>query len=215
MSSFFILFLNITLLSYNFEQAYINLLCSDHNPKHKYPIMGRKRSVTSQHYYTTYTFSKALEILHSFSSPSTQHKVLPHSILLSIDCFLSIASPVQSTILILISRCVWTRFGLKQCNWKQHWQPPAVHNVNIMHIGGRPHVYPDAGPEPEEQWADEVAETEVDAPPPRPSSLVIEAPPPAPAPAPSPGAGAAAPRRDSQVTDQGYFDVKFYHNKLW
>ncbi|KAG7294891.1 hypothetical protein JYU34_022725 [Plutella xylostella] len=80
-----------------------------------------------------------------------------------------------------------------------------------------PHVYPDAGPEPEEQWADEAAETEVDAPPPRPSSLVIEAPPPAPAPAPepSPGAGAAAPRRDSQVTDQGYFDVKFYHNKLW
>ncbi|XP_053624933.1 alpha-tubulin N-acetyltransferase 1-like isoform X2 [Plodia interpunctella] len=34
----------------------------------------------------------------------------------------------------------------------------------------------------------------------------------APSPAPSP---AAAGRRDSQLTELGYFDVKFYHNKLW
>ncbi|XP_004932777.1 alpha-tubulin N-acetyltransferase 1 isoform X4 [Bombyx mori] len=31
---------------------------------------------------------------------------------------------------------------------------------------------------------------------------------------PSP-AGSSTSRRDSQLTDRGYFDVKFYHNKLW
>lgn len=29
------------------------------------------------------------------------------------------------------------------------------------------------------------------------------------------GAEDAAGRRDSQLTDRGYFDVKYYHNKLW
>lgn len=28
-------------------------------------------------------------------------------------------------------------------------------------------------------------------------------------------AGATTPRRDSQVTEQGFLDIKFYHNKLW
>ncbi|CAG9558693.1 unnamed protein product [Danaus chrysippus] len=28
-------------------------------------------------------------------------------------------------------------------------------------------------------------------------------------------AGSTTSRRDSQLTDRGYFDVKFYHNKLW
>lgn len=31
---------------------------------------------------------------------------------------------------------------------------------------------------------------------------------------PSP-AGFTLVRRDSQLTDRGYFDIKFYHNKLW
>lgn len=48
----------------------------------------------------------------------------------------------------------------------------------------------------------------------RPSTLkvepMVEAPPPEPSPA-----GSTASRRDSQLTDRGYFDVKFYHNKLW
>lgn len=28
-------------------------------------------------------------------------------------------------------------------------------------------------------------------------------------------AGSTISRRDSQLTDRGFFDVKFYHNKLW
>ncbi|CAG9781737.1 unnamed protein product [Diatraea saccharalis] len=47
----------------------------------------------------------------------------------------------------------------------------------------------------------------------RPSSLKV-GPPPAAIATPSP-AGSAISRRDSQLTERGFFDVKFYHNKLW
>ncbi|CAG9138199.1 unnamed protein product [Plutella xylostella] len=62
-----------------------------------------------------------------------------------------------------------------------------------------PHVYPDAGPEPEEQWADEAAETEVDAPPRAPrrwSSRPRHRPPP-PRPPPAPGRPPPAETRRS------------------
>ncbi|XP_052751416.1 alpha-tubulin N-acetyltransferase 1-like [Galleria mellonella] len=78
------------------------------------------------------------------------------------------------------------------------------------------------------------AEAEAEEPPPlelatrpspeRPCTLQVEAAA-APAPLATPtAAGASAPmspagstisRRDSQLTDRGFFDVKFYHNKLW
>ncbi|CAH2267483.1 jg12908, partial [Pararge aegeria aegeria] len=48
----------------------------------------------------------------------------------------------------------------------------------------------------------------------RPSSLQVEPVSETPAPALSP-AGSTNSRRDSQLTERGYFDVKFYHNKLW
>ncbi|XP_034839602.1 alpha-tubulin N-acetyltransferase 1-like [Maniola hyperantus] len=48
----------------------------------------------------------------------------------------------------------------------------------------------------------------------RPSSLKVEPVSETPAPAMSP-AGSTSSRRDSQLTERGYFDVKFYHNKLW
>lgn len=47
----------------------------------------------------------------------------------------------------------------------------------------------------------------------RPSSLQV-GPPPQVESAVSP-AGSAISRRDSQLTDRGFFDMKFYHNKLW
>ncbi|GBP10006.1 hypothetical protein EVAR_101580_1 [Eumeta japonica] len=28
-------------------------------------------------------------------------------------------------------------------------------------------------------------------------------------------AGYSVPKEDNQLTDQGYFDIKFYHSKLW
>ncbi|XP_023941073.2 alpha-tubulin N-acetyltransferase isoform X2 [Bicyclus anynana] len=48
----------------------------------------------------------------------------------------------------------------------------------------------------------------------RPSTLKVEPVSGNPAPALSP-AGSTTSRRASQLTDRGYFDVKFYHNKLW
>lgn len=47
----------------------------------------------------------------------------------------------------------------------------------------------------------------------RPSTLEVEPVSESPAPALTP-AGCLS-RRDAQLTDRGYFDVKFYHNKLW
>lgn len=53
----------------------------------------------------------------------------------------------------------------------------------------------------------------------RPSTLevepVSECPAPAAAPAPALTPAGCLSRRDAQLTDRGYFDVKFYHNKLW
>ncbi|CAH0401802.1 unnamed protein product [Chilo suppressalis] len=55
----------------------------------------------------------------------------------------------------------------------------------------------------------------------RPSTLEVGPPPPAamgivgaPSPAPS-SAGSVTSRPDSQLTSRGFFDMKFYHNKLW
>ncbi|XP_075991245.1 alpha-tubulin N-acetyltransferase 1-like isoform X5 [Anticarsia gemmatalis] len=104
-----------------------------------------------------------------------------------------------------------------------------------------PEPLPWAPPAPElddgPNWDDDDYQPEVACKPPspeRPSTLPVEpeagAPPAAPAafadvPAaglpsgastPASGSGAAgAARRDSQLTDKGYFDVKFYHNRLW
>lgn len=48
----------------------------------------------------------------------------------------------------------------------------------------------------------------------RPCTLLVETPA-APDSAASSPAGSVLSRRDSQLTDKGFFDVKFYHNKLW
>ncbi|XP_048004365.1 alpha-tubulin N-acetyltransferase 1-like [Leguminivora glycinivorella] len=63
-------------------------------------------------------------------------------------------------------------------------------------------------PEPEPE-SEPVPEVPASPSPERPTTLPVA---PAVSAAPSP-AGFATPRRDSQLTDQGYFDVKFYHNK--
>ncbi|XP_063393550.1 alpha-tubulin N-acetyltransferase 1 [Cydia fagiglandana] len=70
---------------------------------------------------------------------------------------------------------------------------------------------PEPEPEPAPEPVPEVPEVPASPSPERPTTLQVA---PAVSAAPSP-AGSAAPRRDSQLTDQGYFDVKFYHNKLW
>ncbi|XP_050361294.1 alpha-tubulin N-acetyltransferase 1-like [Nymphalis io] len=49
----------------------------------------------------------------------------------------------------------------------------------------------------------------------RPSSLKVEPVSESPVPVALSPAGSTISRRDSQLTDRGYFDVKFYHNKLW
>nr|XP_026500594.1 alpha-tubulin N-acetyltransferase 1-like isoform X2 [Vanessa tameamea] len=49
----------------------------------------------------------------------------------------------------------------------------------------------------------------------RPSSLKVEPVSESPAPVALSPAGSTISHRDSQLTDRGYFDVKFYHNKLW
>ncbi|XP_041987048.1 alpha-tubulin N-acetyltransferase 1-like [Aricia agestis] len=68
-------------------------------------------------------------------------------------------------------------------------------------------------PEPEPEEAHEGEEPEKISPE-RPSTLSVEPIAEAEPGAPSP-AGSTMSRRDSQLTDRGYFDVKFYHNKLW
>ncbi|XP_063546946.1 alpha-tubulin N-acetyltransferase 1 isoform X1 [Cydia strobilella] len=70
---------------------------------------------------------------------------------------------------------------------------------------------PEPEPEPQPEPIPEVPKVPASPSPERPTTLQVA---PAVSAAPSP-AGSAAPRRDSQLTDQGYFDVKFYHNKLW
>lgn len=87
-------------------------------------------------------------------------------------------------------------------------------------VAGSPE--PEATPPAAE--AENVEEVVPEPSPERPTSLRVEAvesPAPAPLPVASPAppalspAGSTLSRRDSQLTDRGYFDVKFYHNKLW
>lgn len=72
-------------------------------------------------------------------------------------------------------------------------------------------------PEPATSETDpkpDVDEADLQKSPERPSTLSVEPISETPATAQSP-AGSTMSRRDSQLTDRGYFDVKFYHNKLW
>ncbi|KAM3956897.1 uncharacterized protein ACR2FA_009136 [Aphomia sociella] len=98
------------------------------------------------------------------------------------------------------------------------------------------HASGPATPVSEKQEAEARDEPPPDKPtkrsPERPSTLQVEAaaaPAPAPALASAPAPAATTPecggpvspagstisRRDSQLTERGFFDVKFYHNKLW
>ncbi|CAH2035110.1 unnamed protein product, partial [Iphiclides podalirius] len=68
-----------------------------------------------------------------------------------------------------------------------------------------------AGPQPKEDAEPETGDSKS---PERPSTLSVEPITDSPVPILSP-AGSTISRRDSQLTDRGFFDVKFYHNKLW
>lgn len=81
--------------------------------------------------------------------------------------------------------------------------------------------------EKEERESQEKQERNQPSSPERPSTLRVEPPAAPPAFADVPAAGlpsgastpsngvTGTPRRDSQLTEKGYFDVKFYHNRLW